>query len=245
MRRPLASVETVPNMDLIQVLGTVGGDREVQVKDPSMRTTEDRNLDQKFEEDIMDVSCSDVDEAEPSLYSPKAVTEAQNTPNSVNDDENYEPPTEISIFEGQERDPDAVLLSLGLETAKANLSAQTKNQAFLDPNAEPVEKQTSGERSPAPSLVTSSDKQSRRSPSHSPSPANASDPDDYEPPEPASLGNEVQRSAHMSSVGAKTSFSSRQVERNDFIAHPSSASTPAVDQQVSVDANKVGASFSP
>lgn len=248
MTEPSALVEVVASFDPVQLSGIVRGGTKVREKDTSMQTTEDRTCSAKVEDDTMDISRSDVNEAELSLYSPKAVTEVRDTSGVVDDDENYEPPSEIGITQRQESDHNAVLLSQNLETAKAILPAQSQIQTSTDPNAEhsePIERRTSGEPSPAASVDMADDDQLRRSLSRSSSLANASDSDDYEPPEPASLGDEVPRSTHMSSLGFETSFLPRDIETNNFAAHASSDPIPAIDQQVSVSAITVRAGFSP
>ena len=236
MTKPFTSVEMVSNSDPTQLSGAVGYGRVLQEKFSSTRSTDNRMSDEELDEDNMDISRSDVDEAELSLYSPKPLTEVQDTSSSIDDDENYEPPSEINITQRQEPDPDPVLLYQDLETAKVDLPAATQNQPFTNQNAEPIEKLTSGQPSPAANANIAGDVRSQRSRSRSPSLANASDPDDYEPPEPASLGEEVPRSAQMSSVDSEKSFSPP-----DVVAPASSDLTPAFRQQVSVDAITVGA----
>ena len=245
MTQSSTSVETAPKLSSTQVLDTVGGGREVREQNLSMQTTENSVSDGEVEEDIMDISRSDVDDTEPSLYSPKAVTEVQDTSSFVDDDENYEPPSDLRMTQRQERDPDAVLVSQDLDIAEAGTPAQTENNPSSNLNAEFIEKPTPVEPSPVASVNTSSDEQSPRSLSRSLSPANASDPDDYEPPEPASLGDEVLPSNHMLSADTEASFSPRDVETDHFIAHASSGSITAVDQLVSVDAIAAEARISP
>ena len=236
MTQSSTSGETAPKLDSTQVLDTVSGGREVREQNLSMQITENPTSDGEVEEDIMDISRSDVDDTEPSLYSPKAVTEVQDTSSFVDNDENYEPPSELSMTQRQERDPDAVLFSQDLDIAEADPPAQTQNKPSPNLNAEFIEKPIPVEPSPVASVKSPSDEQSQRSLSRSPSPANASDPDEYEPPEPASLGEEVLPSTHMLSADTEASFSPRNVETDHFIAHASLESIIAVDQQVSVDA---------
>ena len=245
MTQSSTSVETAPKLDSTQVLDIVGGGREVREENLSMQIIENPMSDGEVEGDIMDISRSDVDDTEPSLYSPKAVTEVQDTSSFVDDDENYEPLIELSMTQRQERDSDAVLFSQDLDIAEANPPAQTHEDISSSLNAESIKSPTPAKPSPVASVITSSDGQSRRSPSRSPSPANASDPDDYEPPEPASLGDEVPRSTHMLSADTEASFSPRNIETDHFIAHASSESITAVDQQVSVDAIAAEARISP
>lgn len=240
MTKSSTSVEIAPNSDPIQFSGAVRNGQVVQDKSPSTRTADDPMSDRELEEDIMDVSRSDVDKAELSLYSPNPVNEVQHTSGFIDDDENYEPPNEISITQRQEPDPDALLLHQNLETAEADLPNAIQNQPSADQDAEPIERPTSGEPSPAADGNVTVGQQSQLSLSRSPSLTNASDPDDYEPPEPAPLGKESLRPAQMSSVDSERSFSPPDVDTNDFVAPASSGSTPAVRQQVSVGAITVG-----
>ena len=227
--------------DPTPISGAVGNDRISQEKPSSTQTADDRMSDGELEEGIMDISRSDVDEAEPSLYSPKPLTEVQDTSVLIGDDENYEPPSEINIIQQQELDPDAVPLYQGPKRAEAGLPGATQNQLSADQVAEPPEKSTSGEPSPAANASMAGDEHSQRSLSRSPSLADASDPDDYEPPEPVSVGEKVPQPAQTSSVNSEKSFFPPDVDTNDFDAPASSDSAPAVYQQVSVDAITVGA----
>ncbi len=240
MTKSSASVQMVPDLASIQLSGTVGNGREVQKRFYPMQTSDDRTSDGEIEEDIMDISRSDVG-AEPSLYSPKVVSEAQDTPNLIDDDENYEPPNEISIIQRQEPNLNAILLYEDLQNVKPDLPAETQNQYPADQNADLMENPTSGEPSSAASVNMAVDEQAQRSLSHSPSQANASDVDDYEPPEPAPLGEEKPRLIRISSVDSEKSFSPLDVETHDFVAYASSDSTPAVHQQVSIDAKSAEA----
>lgn len=245
---PSALVQVVANFDPVPLSGTDRGSMKVREKDTSMQSSENQTPSEKGDDDTMDTSRSDVDEAGLSLYSPKAMIEVRDTSGVVDDDENYEPPSEIGIIQRQESNHNAVLSSQDLDTAKTILPAQMQNQTSTDldaEHAEPIDRPTSGEPSPAASVDMADDEPLRQSLSRSSSPANPSDSDDYEPPEPASLGDEVPRSAHMSSVGFETSFLPRDIEIKNFVAHASSDPIPAIDQQVSVNAITVRAGFSP
>lgn len=247
MTKPSKSVEMVANSDPTQfssAVGNVGVEQENSPspkETPSTRAADDYMSDGEMEEDIMDISRSDVDEAELSLYSPNPMTEVQRVPNFIDDDENYEPPSEIILTQRQESDPDALTSHQDSETAKANLQAATQNQPSADQDAEPIESPIPREPSPVANANMAGDEQSKRSISHSPSLANASDPDDYEPPEPAPLGEEVSRPAQMSSIDSDKAFSPPDVDTNDVVASMSSDSTTTVHRQVSVSAIAVRA----
>lgn len=236
--KPSKSVEMVANSDPTQfssAVGNVGVEQENSPspkETPSTRAADDYMSDGEMEEDIMDISRSDVDEAELSLYSPNPMTEVQRVPNFIDDDENYEPPSEIILTQRQESDPDALTSHQDSETAKANLQAATQNQPSADQDAEPIESPIPREPSPVANANMAGDEQSKRSISHSPSLANASDPDDYEPPEPAPLGEEVSRPAQMSSIDSDKAFSPPDVDTNDVVASMSSDSTTTVYRQV-------------
>lgn len=197
--------------------------------------------DGEVEEDVMDISRSDVDEAEHSVYSPKPLTEVQDATGFIDNDENYEPPNEINITQGQELGPDHVLLYPDHETAKTDLPAVSQSQISANQYAEPREKPASGEPSSAINANMADDEQSQRSLSCSPSLADASDPDDYEPPEPAPSGEEAPRRAQMPRAVSEKSFSPPDVDTNGFVEPASSDLTPAVHQKISVDTTTVGA----
>ena len=235
MTNASASVDMVRDSDSIQFPGTVESGKEIQEKFQSVRTTNDRMSDEEIEEDIMDISLSD-DEAELSLHSPKAAYQVQSTSGFVDDDETYEPPSERSITQYQELGTNARLLNEDLEPMKADLPAEIQDQRSADRNSEPIEKPTSGVLSPGAGINLAIDEQSRRSLPHSPSQSNASDPDEYEPPEPAPLGEEVPRPTCTSSVDSEKSFSPPDGENNDFVARRLSDSIPAIHKEVSVDA---------
>lgn len=222
------------NSDPTQFSGAVGNGRVLQENFSTMQVADDRMSDGELE-DIMDISRSDIDEAEVSYYSPKPMTNVQEVTGSMDDDENYEPPSEISMTLRQELDSDHILLQQEYKTAKVNLPAATQNQPSADHDAEPIEKPTWGEPSPSVNATTGDDEQSQLSLSRSPSAADGSDPDEYEPPEPAPLGEEVQRPAQISSVESERSFSPPAIDTNGFVAPASLDSIPTVQQQVSVD----------
>ena len=216
--------------------------RAMQGKDSSTQAADDRMSLGELEEDTMDISRSDVEEAELSLYSPKPLTEDQDISSFTGDgdEENYEPPSEIAITQRQGPDPYAVL-NQDLQSAKDDLTPITQNRPPADQDAEPIERATSD----GPSSTANADKadteRSQGSLSRSPFLANASDPDDYEPPEPALLGEEESQPVRISSVESDKSFSPPDVDTNDNVAPTSSESKPAFHQEVSLNAITVGA----
>lgn len=241
MTKPATSVEMISNMGPMQFSGAASNGSVAQAKSSSPQTTDDRMSSEELEEDIMDISRSDVDEAELSLYSPDPLNELQDASGFVDDDENYEPPNEISIVQRKEPDPDAVVLCQELETANANLPVATQNHSFADQRVELIRMPTSIEPSPAPNDTIANDEQSQRPPSRSPSLADASDSDDYEPPEPASSGEEALRPVQMSIAGSEQSFSPPDLGIGKSGASVPSVLTPTVQQKVGVEAVTIGA----
>ena len=216
--------------------------KAIQDKVSSTHAADDRLSLGEVEEDTMDISRSDVEEAELSLYSPKPLTEDQDTLSFTGngDDENYEPPSEIDIDQRQRLDLHAVL-SQDLQSAKDNLTAMTQNRPPVDQDSELIGRLTSD----GPSSIANADKadteRSQRSVSRTLFPANASDPDDYEPPEPALLGKEESRPVRMSSVESDKSFSPPDVDTNDSVAPTSSEPKPTIHQEVRLNAITFGA----
>ena len=243
LRASTTSVEMIPNTidsDPTQPLDAAANGRAIQDKDYSTHAADDRMSLGEVEEDIMDISRSDVEEAELSLYSPKPLTEDQDILSFMGDcdDENYEPPNEIDINQRQGPDNHAVL-NQDLQSAKDDLT--TQNRPPADQAAEHIERPTSD----GPSSTANADKadteRSQQSVSRSPFPANTSDPDDYEPPEPALLGEEESQPLRMSSVESDKSFSPPDFDTNDNVAPTSSKSKPTIHQEVSLNAITVGA----
>ena len=241
MTKSATSIETVPDADPIQISGAVSNGSVMQAKSSSPKSTDDRMSSEESEEDVMDISRSDIDEAEFSLYSPEPLNDLHDTSNFIDDDENYEPPSEISIIQRQEPDPDAILLYQDLETAKANLPVATQNHFLADPGAELIRKPTSIEPSPSPNDNAADDEQSQRLLSRSPSLADANDSDDYEPPEPAPLGEEGLRPVQMSSAGSENDFAPLDVGIDNSVAPATSVLTPVVQQKVGVEPVTMGA----
>ena len=245
LRRSTTSVEMIPDTidsDPTQPSDATANGRAIQGKDSSTQATDDRMSLGELEKDTMDISCSDVEEAELSLYSPKPLTEDQDVLSFTGDgdDENYEPPSEIDIT--QRQGPDLyTVLNQDLQSAKDDSTTMTQNRPPADQDAELIERPTSD----GPSSIANADKahteRSQRSVTRSPFPANASDPDDYEPPEPALLGEEESQLVRMSSVESDKSFSPPDVDTNDNVAPTSSESKPATHQEVSLNAITVGA----
>ena len=216
--------------------------RAIHGKVPSMHAADDRMSLGEVEEETMDISRSDVEEAELSLYSPKPMTEDQDILSFTGDgdDENYEPPSEIDINQRQRPDLHAVLTQ-DLQLAKDNLTTMTQNRPPVDQDAELIGRPTSDGPSSIANADTADTERSQRSVSRSLFPANASDLDDYEPPEPALLGKEDSRPLRMSSVESDKSFSPPDVNTNDDVAPTSSESKPTIHQEVRLNAITVGA----
>ena len=245
LRESTTSVEMIPNTidsDPTQPLDAAANGTAIQDKESSTHAADDRMSLGEVEEDTMDISRSDVEEAELSLYSPKPLTEDQDILSSTGDgdDENYEPPSEIDI--NQRQGPDLhTVLNQDLQSAKDDLITITQNRPLADQAAELIERPTSD----GPSSTANADKadteRSQQSASRSPFLANASDPDDYEPPEPALLGEEESQPLRMSSVESDKSFSPPDVDTNDNVASTSSQSNPTIHQEVSLNAITVGA----
>ena len=245
LREPTTSIEMIPNTidsDPTQPSDAAANAREIQGKVPSIDAADDRMSLGEIEEDTMDISRSDVEEAELSLYSPKPVTEDQDILSFTGDgdDENYEPPSEIDVNQRQRPELHAVL-NQDLQSAKDNLTTMTQNRPLVDQDAELIGRPALD----GPSSIANADKadteRSQRSVSRSLFPANASEPDDYEPPEPALLGKEDSQPLRMSSVESDKSFSPPDVNTNDDVAPTSSESKPTIHQEVRLNAITVGA----
>ena len=236
------SSASVNNSGLVQLPTAVEHSTKVQKKHSSTGNTDEQISDGEIDGHIMDRSCSDVDKPELSLYSPRSTSEVRDSSALVDDDENYEPPSEISLTQRQEPDPDAVQLYGDLKLVEATLPAKKQTQHSADQGVELEDNHISGDPFSTASDNIVSDDHSRQSPTRSPFPANASDPDEYEPPEPAPLGEDTTQPIRVSKVvdSGKPFFPSG-VESNNSVPRANWDSMPAVHQEVSVDAIDVEA----
>ena len=132
-------------------------------------STQEHRSDPEFEDDVMDISRSEVDEGETSTYSPKLPNaELHHTTDLLNDEESYEPPSAVNILEQVETKP-AWELPVPDIVTKATNDDTNRSNAGRPPQLGLIQ----GAQGEVPADNSS------------PSMSDASDPDDYEPPEPA------------------------------------------------------------
>ena len=182
-------------------------DEQISIEDP--------------EEDIMDMSQSEADEGEITTYSPKLIdTEKQQDADYEEDDESYEPPGDINIVQQHELD-----LTVGHAPSHGESSKQlggTNQEPITDKQDAPLAISTDG-------LTLDADMQDRKRTSlNSPSLVDASDPDDYEPPEPSTLVAEPISHLQVTKSDPENSPSRSSVGVIDEIevVHPSSRLAP-------------------
>jgi len=160
---------------------------------PSQATDEQLSDEgQELEDDIMDISRSEIDEAEIPGYSPQPpVAEGQQTAGSVDDEESYEPPSDISGLQQHNLDLSTRHPTSDSAIVETNLPKVTNDHLSTDKQG----------ADPSPSdddFAHNADGQSEERTSHrSTSLADASDSDDYEPPEPVPLASESMVGARM------------------------------------------------
>ncbi len=179
-------------------------------------TTADGQLsDGEVEEDVMDISRSEIDEGELSEYSPKLPNaEVLQTEILVDDEEGYEPASDSGVVQQHPTQDPAPMNGeiLEVEMPDADLCSWPTNEQGagvllsvdeLDHNADPQDE----EQLSHPSMSVTDD----------------SDPDDYEPPEPA-LPPKVSALEPESSISSLPS-----VDVNGDIAPVQSNSQPSLD----------------
>lgn len=139
----------------------------------------------ELEEDVMDISRSDADEGEISDHSPEQMDVDGDKQSPVDDEESYEPSSDIIAT----RHPEP-----GVDTAQPELNGRRADNYALDvvsdmrmgdTNAKTTTEEPNSSEDFASSGITQ-DEEELQYPNFSV--ADDSDPDDYEPPEPASLG---------------------------------------------------------
>jgi len=123
----------------------------------------------------MDISRSEIDEGELSEYSPKPPNaEVLQTQNLVNDEEGYEPPSDSGVVQQPSTPERAPINGAIVEVPDAELESPLTNE------------EEAGVSSSIDEFDHKADPQDEEQLSHpSLSLADDSDPDDYEPPEPA------------------------------------------------------------
>lgn len=140
----------------------------------------------ELEEDVMDISRSDADEGEISDHSPEQMVVDQDK-QSLDDDESYEPSSDI-ITARQTEPP--------VGTAQPEFNDGRADDYGLDvvsvmPMGDASVKTTTEEPNSSEDFASSGNTQNEKESQYPNFPmANDSDLDDYEPPEPASLGED-------------------------------------------------------
>ncbi len=139
----------------------------------------------ELEEDVMDISRSDADEGEVSDHSPEKMVVDQDKQSPVDDEESYQPPR--NIITTQHPEPN-------VNTGQPELNDRLADNYALDvvsdmPMGDTSVKTTTEEPNFSEDFASSGNTQEEEDSQYQNfSMADDSDPDDYEPPEPASLG---------------------------------------------------------
>ena len=141
----------------------------------------------ELEEDVMDISRSEADEGEISDHSPEHMVVDQDKQSHVDDEESYEPSSDIITA----RQPE-----LRVDTAQPEYNGRRVDDYGLDvisdmPMGDASVKTTTEEPNSSEEFGSSGNTQDEKESQYPNFPmANDSDLDDYEPPEPASIGED-------------------------------------------------------
>ncbi|KAL2043997.1 hypothetical protein N7G274_003518 [Stereocaulon virgatum] len=149
--------------------------------------TEDVQLsDGELEEDVMDISRSDADAGETSNPGPGHIAEDQIEPGLVDNEVTYEPPSDIGMSQNLKPNNDSIPLQHDDQTFDVNMPDVAQETSVSESSAEDTsEMQTSTEQTLFNANIQDADMQNGDKSAHSsPSLADDSDPNDYEPPEP-------------------------------------------------------------
>ncbi|KAL6718859.1 hypothetical protein ACLMJK_003093 [Lecanora helva] len=145
----------------------------------------DQDLNEDLGGDSMDISRSEIDEGESSNYSPTLLrTEVRlSTGSNEDDEENYEPPGDISVV--QQQDPTPVAAQPQKTSQKVDPSDIATELPYTDKQEKHEPDFTNGSTFGADIIGYEHDNSER-----GPSLLDVSDSDDYEPPEPTALPSE-------------------------------------------------------
>ena len=187
------------------------------------------------EEDVMDMSQSEADEGEITTYSPKPInTQDQQAAAYEEDEESYEPPGDINIVQQHE---------LGLTASHLPSNSEiTQHVAVTSPESTTNNKEAPL-AIPVDGLTLDADMQDTEGVlQSSPSLADASDPEDYEPPEPAMLMAEPMSPLRMTRSEPVTPPLHASADVIDEVEVVHSGSPPALEYK-NTSANLVGPQF--
>ena len=150
----------------------------------SVKVAADELSEGELEEDVMDISRSDADEGEVSDHSPEQMAVDQDKQSLVDDEESYEPPSDILTA----RQPEPPI-----NTTQPEFNIRRANDYGLDvvsdmPMGDASFKTATEEPTSSEEFASSGNAPDEKESQHPNfSVVNDSDLDDYEPPEPASV----------------------------------------------------------
>ena len=133
----------------------------------------------------MDISRSDADEGEISDHSPEQMVVDRDKQSLIDEEESYEPSSNIITTRHPEPDVDTAQLELNGRGADNYALDVVSDMPMADTSAKTSTEEPNSSEDFASSGITQDEEESQY-PNFST--ADDSDPDDYEPPEPASLG---------------------------------------------------------
>ena len=139
----------------------------------------------ELEEDVMDISRSDADEGEISDHSPEQMVVDGDKQSHVDDEESYEPSSDVITTRHPEPDVDTAQPELNGRRADNYALDVVSDMRMGDTSAKTTTEEPNSSEDFALSGIAQDEEESQY-PNFSM--ADDSDPDDYEPPEPASLG---------------------------------------------------------
>lgn len=189
---------------------------------PSPQALEEQMSEGEFEEDLMDISRSDVDQEEILPHGPKSLIKAQTTADAVDDEEIYKPPSDVNTTARPETDYYDTRTDQNGQGLCAGGSPVPKTLSTANEDAESIEEGARAVESSLGHTCTQVDKQTSQL---SPVVADNSDPDEYEPPEPGSFKQE-KSTPPILDVDLDSSFSPPDVAIGDNIVPMSLAIVP-------------------
>ena len=210
-----------------------------QPSPPPQQPANEQLSDGELEEDVMDISRSEADEGEISDHSPEHIAESQDDRGSVKDEDSYEPPSDIIMSSNPGPDTSTIQPHQDDQSADAEMLDAVHDSPVADSIAvETAEEPILTEQNPANADTAHANMQDEEKLSYAtPSPADDSDPDDYEPPEPFEEDSTLQPA---SADRSDASFSPLNIDQSHTGASILS-NTPSIPHDPKLEPTTIGA----
>lgn len=209
----------------------------VLVLNPILHPTEDQLSDGELEEDVMDLSRSDVDEGEITEYTPEPHFKTDNVVDMEEDGESYKPPSDVASMQPSAPDP-----IIALRHSDDDYEAKAKFSVVLasPSNANDVDQEMSGVSQVSVDISEKADIQDGGLfPRRTHSLADTSD-SDYEPPEPTPPANDARPQPLGPAPDTSSVFLTADIDAHNLMSSTPYNSNPSSHSQSNVNVTTAG-----